>query len=32
MKNTQFEVEDVSGDVISKNKYSQEQILKPNNI
>ena len=26
MKNTQFKVEDVFGDVISKNNFSQEQI------
>ena len=32
MKNTQFKVEDVFGDVISKNNFSQEQITKPNNF
>ena len=30
MKNTQFKVEDVFGDVISKDNFSQEQITKPN--
>ena len=30
MKNTQFKVEDVFGDVISKDKFSQEQITKLN--
>ena len=28
MKNTQFKVEDLFGDVISKDKFSQEQITK----
>ena len=28
MKNTSFEVEDVFGDVISKDNFSQEQITK----
>ena len=32
MKNTQFKVEDVYGDVISRNNLSQEQITKPNNF
>ena len=32
MKNTQFKVEDVFGDVISKDNFSQEQITKPNNF
>ena len=32
MKNTSFKVEDVFGDVISKNKFSQEQITKLNNF
>ena len=32
MKNTQFKVEDVFGDVISKDKFSQEQIIKRNNF
>ena len=32
MKNTSFKVEDVFGDVISKNYFSQEQITKPNNF
>ena len=31
MKNTQFKVEDVFGDVISKYNISQEQITKLNN-
>ena len=30
MKNTNFEVEDVFGDVVSKDSFSQEQITKPN--
>ena len=30
MKNLQFKVEDVFGDVISKDDFSQEQITKPN--
>ena len=30
MKNTSFEFEDVFGDVISKDNFSQEQITKPN--
>ena len=32
MKNTQFKVEDVFGDVISKDNFSQEQITKLNNF
>ena len=32
MKNTQFKVEDVLGDVISKDNFSQEQINKANNF
>ena len=32
MKNTQFKVEDVFGDVISKDIFSQEQITKLNNF
>ena len=32
LKNTQFKVEDVSGDVISKDNFSQEQITKINNF
>ena len=32
MKNTQFRVEDVFGDVISKDNFSQEQITKLNNF
>ena len=32
MKNTQFKVEDVFVDVISKDKFSQEQITKLNII
>ena len=32
MKNTQFKVEDVFGDVISKDNFSQEQITKPKNF
>ena len=32
MKITSFEVEDVFGDVISKDKFSQEQITKFNNF
>ena len=32
MKNTQFKVEDIFGDVISKGKFSQEQITKLNNF
>ena len=32
MKNTQFRVEDVFGDIISKDKLSQEQITKLNNF
>ena len=32
MKNTTFEVEDVFGDVISKDNFSQEQITKFNNF
>ena len=30
MKNTQFKVDDVFGDVISKDNFSQEQITKLN--
>ena len=32
MKNTQFKVEDVFGDVISKDNFRQEQITKLNNF
>ena len=32
MKNTQFKVEDVFGDVLSKDNFSQEQIIKINNF
>ena len=32
MKNTQFRVRDVFGDVISKDNFSQEQITKLNNF
>ena len=32
MKNTSFKVEDVFGDVISKDKFSQEQITKLKNF
>ena len=32
MKNTSFKVEDVFGDVISKENFSQEQITKLNNF
>ena len=32
MTNTQFKVEDVFGDVISKDNFSQEQITKLNNF
>ena len=32
MKNTSFKVEEVFGDVISKDNFSQEQITKPNNF
>ena len=32
MKNTQFKVEDVFGDVISKDSISPEQITKLNNF
>ena len=32
MKNTQFKVEDVFGDVISKDNFSQEQVPKFNNF
>ena len=31
-KNTSFKVEDVFGDVISKDNFSQEQISKLNNF
>ena len=29
MKNTQFKEEDIIGDVISKDNFSQEQLTKP---
>ena len=32
MKNISFKVEDVFGDVISKDNFSQEQITKLNNF
>ena len=32
MKNTQFKVEDIFGDIISKDNFSQEQITKLNNF
>ena len=32
MKNTTFKVEDVFGDVISKDNFSQEQITKLNSF
>ena len=32
MKNTQFKVEDIFGDVISKDNFSPEQITKINNF
>ena len=32
MKNTSFRVEDVFGDLISKDSISQEQITKPDNF
>ena len=32
MKNTSFRIEDVFGDVISKDNFSQEQITKLNNF
>ena len=32
MENTSFKVEDVFGDVISKDNFSQEQIFKLNNF
>ena len=32
MNNTQFKVEDVFGNVISKDNFSQEQITKLNNF
>ena len=32
MKNTQFRVEDIFGDVISKDNFCQEQITKLNNF
>ena len=32
MKNTQFEVEDVFGEIVSKDILSQEQITKLNNF
>ena len=32
MKNTSFKVEDVFGDIVSKDNFSQEQITKLNNF
>ena len=32
MKKTRFKVEDIFGDVISKDSISPEQITKPNNF
>ena len=32
MDSTKFKVEDVFGDVISKDSFSPEQITKPNNF
>ena len=32
MKNTQFKVEDVFGDVISRDNFSQEQVTNLNNF
>ena len=32
LKNTSFKVEDIFGDVISKDNFSQEQITKLNNF
>ena len=32
MKNTQFKVEDVYGDIISKDNFSQEQVVRLNNF
>ena len=32
MKNTSFKVDDIFGDVISKDNFSQEQITKLNNF
>ena len=32
MKNTQFKVEYVFGDFVSKDNFGQEQITKPNNF
>ena len=32
MKNAQFKIEDVFGDVISKDNFSQEQITKDNSF
>ena len=32
MKNTQFKVEDVFGNVISRDNFSQEKITKPNSF
>ena len=32
MKTTQFKVEDVFGDIINKDSFSQEQIIKLNNF
>ena len=32
MKNTQFKVEDVFGDVISKDNFSQKQLTKSNTL
>ena len=32
MKNTQFKVEDVFGNIINKDKFSHEQVIKLNNF
>ena len=32
MKNTQFKVEDIFGDIISKDSISPEQLTKPKNF
>ena len=32
MNSTKFKVEDIFGDVISKDSFSQEQIIKPNKL
>ena len=32
MRNTSFKVEDVFGDILSKDNFSQEQITKLNNF